>query len=109
VNADAHHYRHDVPARSRTGTRTPNLLNTAVRIVLLDAAAQTVRIVVDSGALGELRDEFRRRIADRSPRWTDAHARDPGVTLLELFAYLGEGLLDRLPECPRRQVATRRP
>jgi hypothetical protein len=32
------------------------------------------------------------RLAAHQPGWTDAHESDPGVTLLELLAFLGEEL-----------------
>jgi hypothetical protein len=103
-----HSYRdgHDVPARSRTGTQTSNLPRAAFRIVAFDAAAQSIRILVDSGAYAELRDELLRRIPVHNPDWTDYNESDPGVTLVDLFAYLAEGLLYRFsrlaePACSR--------
>ena len=84
-----------MPARSRSGTRTTSLPGAAARIVLWDAASQSVRILVDSGVFAELRDELLRRIPVHNPDWTDYNASDPGVTLLELLAYLGEDLLHR--------------
>jgi hypothetical protein len=106
VNADPYRYGHDVPARSRSGTRIPNLPGAAARIVGWDAASQSVRILVDSGAFAELREELLRRIPVHNPEWTDDNASDPGVTLLELLAYLGEDLLHRFNQlaeaaCPR--------
>jgi hypothetical protein len=106
VNAGPYRYGHDVPARSRSGTRTPNLPGAAARIVRWDAASQCIRILVDSGVLAELREELLRRIPVHNPEWTGDNASDPGVTLLELLAYLGEDLLHRFhqlaePACSR--------
>ena len=95
MNAGPYRYGHDVPARPRSGTRTPNLHSAAARIVLWDAASQSVRILVDSGVFAELRAELLRRIPVHNPDWTDYNASDPGVTLLELLAYLGEDLFHR--------------
>jgi hypothetical protein len=38
---------------------------------------------------------IRERLARFSPQWTDFNDSDPGVTLLELFAFLTESLLYR--------------
>jgi hypothetical protein len=97
---------HDVRARSRSRTRTPKVAAAAARIVRWDAAVQSVRIIVDSGVFAELREELLRRIPINNSEWTDYNASDPGVTLLELLAYLGERLLYRFnqlaePACPR--------
>ena len=111
ANAGRSRYRHDVPA-PRPRTRTPSTLRAAVRIVPWDTASQSIRILVDSGVFAELRDQLLRRIPVHSPDWTDYNASDPGVTLLELLAYLGEDLLYRFnhltePACSR--LSTRLP
>jgi hypothetical protein len=110
VNAGLYRYGRDVHSRSRSGTRTPNLSGAAARIVGWDAASQSVRILVDSGAFAELREELLRRIPVHNPVWTDYNASDPGVTLLELLAYLSEDLLHRfnqLAEPARSKFSTR--
>jgi hypothetical protein len=43
----------------------------------------------------ELTRDLSTRVAVVAPDWTDFEAHDPGVTLLELFAYLTESLLAR--------------
>jgi len=43
-----------------------------------------------------------RRIPVYSPEWTDHNASDPGITLIELFAFLGENLLFRFNQIPKR-------
>src|SRR5262249_59262182 len=35
-----------------------------------------------------------------TPEWTDHNASDPGITLIELFAFLGENLLFRFNQVP---------
>ena len=40
------------------------------------------------------------RVAAWSPEWTDTPGADPGITLLELFAFLGESLLYRADQIP---------
>jgi hypothetical protein len=44
----------------------------------------------------DLVSEARRLIPTYDPGWTNHNPSDPGITLLELFAYLSEGLLYRL-------------
>src|SRR6185295_1505947 len=48
----------------------------------------------------QLRDELVRRIPVYNPEWTDHNASDPGITLIELFAFLGENLLYRFNQIP---------
>ncbi|MEW8036314.1 MAG: putative baseplate assembly protein [Candidatus Thiodiazotropha sp.] len=50
----------------------------------------------------ELRDELVRRIPVHSEAWTDHNPSDPGIVLLELFAYLGENLLYRMNRAPEK-------
>ena len=47
-----------------------------------------------------LRDELVRRIPVYTPEWTDHNASDPGITLIELFSFLGENLLFRFNQIP---------
>ncbi len=56
--------------------------------------------ILDDRSYEQLRDELLRRVPVYAPEWTDLNAADPGVTLLELFAFLGEGLLYRFNQIP---------
>jgi predicted phage baseplate assembly protein len=56
--------------------------------------------ILDDRSWRELRDELVARIPVYTPEWTDHNASDPGVTLLELFAFLGENLLFRFNQIP---------
>ncbi len=56
--------------------------------------------VLDDRSYAQLRDELIARIPVYSPEWTDHHPSDPGITLLELFAYLGETVLYRFNQIP---------
>ena len=38
-----------------------------------------------------------------APAWTDGNQSDPGITLVQLFAFLGESLLYRANLIPQRQ------
>lgn len=42
--------------------------------------------------------------AAHTPEWTDHNAGDPGVTLLQLFAFLGESLTYRAGLVPERNT-----
>ncbi|HZB37994.1 MAG TPA: hypothetical protein VE443_08345 [Beijerinckiaceae bacterium] len=48
---------------------------------------------------------LRERLAPFSPQWTDPNHHDPGVTLLELFAFLGESLTYRAGHAARLAAA----
>src|SRR4030066_364673 len=50
----------------------------------------------------DLVDEARRRIIRYCPEWTDHNLSDPGITLIELFAWMTEMILFRLNQVPER-------
>ncbi|HEX8391830.1 MAG TPA: hypothetical protein VF665_05660, partial [Longimicrobium sp.] len=56
--------------------------------------------ILDDRSWQQLRDELVRRIPVYTPEWTDHNPGDPGITLLELFAFLGENLLFRFNQVP---------
>lgn len=56
--------------------------------------------ILDDRSYRQLRDELVRRIPAYTPEWTDHNESDPGITLLELFAFLGENLLFRFNQIP---------
>jgi predicted phage baseplate assembly protein len=56
--------------------------------------------ILDDRSYLQLRDELVRRIPVYTPEWTDHNPSDPGITLLELFAFLGENLLYRFNQIP---------
>lgn len=55
---------------------------------------------LDDRRYEDLRDDLLRRIPVHTPEWTDHNPGDPGITLLELFADLGETLLERFNRVP---------
>jgi hypothetical protein len=57
---------------------------------------------LDARSFEQLRDEVLSRIPMHNPEWTNFNASDPGVTLLELFAFLTESLLYRANQIPER-------
>ena len=58
--------------------------------------------ILDDRSYQQLRDELVRRIPVYNPEWTDHNPSDPGITLIELFAYLGENLLYRFNQIPEK-------
>ena len=61
---------------------------------------------LDTRRWADLVDEGRALVPRYAPAWTDHNVHDPGITLIELFAYLVEGLLyraNRIPERHRRK------
>jgi predicted phage baseplate assembly protein len=50
----------------------------------------------------DLVDEARRRIIGYCPEWTDYNLSDPGITLIELFAWMTEKIVYRLNRVPER-------
>lgn len=60
--------------------------------------------VLDDRSHDQLVAETRSRIPVHTPEWTNLNASDPGVTILELFAFLTDNLLyrsNRIPEANR--------
>jgi len=49
-------------------------------------------VPLDDAALQGIAAELRRAVTARVPEWTSSNESDPGITLLELFAFLGESL-----------------
>src|SRR3954451_7708269 len=56
--------------------------------------------VLDDRDFDQLLAELRARIPVYTPEWTDLGPSDPGITLLELVAHLGETLLFRFNQIP---------
>lgn len=56
--------------------------------------------VLDDRTYDQFVAELRDRIPAYTPEWTNQQASDPGVTLLELFSFLGENLLYRFNQIP---------
>src|SRR3990172_8653112 len=57
---------------------------------------------LDDRDFRQLVAEARQRILQSCPEWTDLSASDPGVVLLELFAYLTDTMLYRLNRLPEK-------
>ncbi|KRA60339.1 hypothetical protein ASD79_08885 [Caulobacter sp. Root655] len=60
---------------------------------------------LDSRRYQQLVDELLARAPVHTPEWTNFNASDPGVTLVQLFAFLTESLLYRANQIPERNRA----
>ena len=63
--------------------------------------------IIEPRSYQDLVDEALARIPVHNPEWTNFNRSDPGVTLLELFAFLIEALgyrANQIPERKPRQV-----
>jgi hypothetical protein len=57
---------------------------------------------LDTRRWTDLVDEGRALVPRYAPEWTDHNVHDPGITLIELLAYMVEGLVYRVNRIPRR-------
>lgn len=57
---------------------------------------------LDDRTWQDLVDQMRALIPKYAPQWTDHNPTDLGVTLIELFAWLGEGIIYRLNQTPEK-------
>jgi hypothetical protein len=57
---------------------------------------------LDTRSYQDLVDEALARVPIHNPEWTNFNRSDPGVTLIELFAFLTESLLYRANQIPER-------
>src|SRR6266545_1723867 len=57
---------------------------------------------LDDRRFQDLVDDAKRLVMQRCPEWTDHNVSDPGVTLIETFAFMTDLLLYRLNRVPDR-------
>ncbi len=57
---------------------------------------------LDDRTFQDIVDEAKKRIAASCPDWTDHNVSDPGITLVELFAWMTEMVLYRLNQVPEK-------
>ncbi len=55
---------------------------------------------LDDRQFQDIVDEAKKRIPHYSKEWTDHNVSDPGITLIELFAWMTDILLYRLNQVP---------
>jgi predicted phage baseplate assembly protein len=61
---------------------------------------------LDDRRFQDLVDDAKRMVQQRCPEWTDHNVSDPGVTLIETFAFMTDQLLYRLNRLPDRLHTT---
>ena len=59
---------------------------------------------LDDRSFQSLVDEAKRRIVSYLPEWTDHNESDPGITLVQLFAWLTETAIFRLNQVPNERM-----
>jgi len=57
---------------------------------------------LDDRTFQNIVDEAKKRVAASCPDWTDHNVSDPGVTLMELFAWMTEMILYRVNQVPEK-------
>ena len=57
---------------------------------------------LDDRTFQDIVNEAKKRIAASCPEWTDHNVSDPGITLVELFAWMTEMVLYRLNQVPEK-------
>lgn len=57
---------------------------------------------LDDRKFQDIVDDTKRQIGRRCPEWTDHNVSDPGVTMIELFAWMTDMMLYRLNQVPER-------
>ena len=59
---------------------------------------------LDDRRFQDLVDEAKRQIPRFCPNWTDHNVSDPGITLIELFAWMTEQYIFRLNQVPNKNM-----
>jgi len=55
---------------------------------------------LDDRTWEQIVEEMKKRIPNVAPEWTDHNPSDPGITMIELFAYIAEMVIYRLNQVP---------
>ncbi|HEU5090512.1 MAG TPA: putative baseplate assembly protein, partial [Roseiflexaceae bacterium] len=61
---------------------------------------------LDDRSFQDIVDQAKRMIPQYCPEWTDHNVSDPGVTLIELFAWMTESLQYRINQVPEKMYLT---
>jgi len=87
----------------------PEYLYPGVYVEEIDEGVKPIPgVSITTGALETLAAEFRRTLRASVPEWTGYDESDPGVTLLEISAFLAESLFFRANETPEGRSAALR-
>src|SRR5580692_10543229 len=68
--------------------------------------ARIPEITLDDRSFQDLVNEARLKLSQRCPEWTEHNVSDPGITLVELFAWLTESIIYRLNRVPEKLHVT---
>ena len=63
-------------------------------------------VTLDDRGFQDLVNEARLRLSQRCPEWSEHNVSDPGITLVELFAWLTEAIIYRLNRVPEKLHVT---
>lgn len=66
----------------------------------MSTAKPIVEPILDNRNFQDIVDELKKRIPLYCPEWTDHNVHDPGVTLIELFAYMTSQTLYQMSQLP---------
>jgi len=80
----------------------PKLVYPGVYVEEGSAGAPIEGVSTSGEALESLSAELRRALRTHAPGWTGSNESDPGVTLVEMLAFLAESLLARAIDIPER-------
>src|SRR3712207_160373 len=61
---------------------------------------------LDDRSFQDIVDEAKRLIPQVCPEWTDHNVSDPGVAMIELFAWMTESMIYRLNQVPEKTHIT---
>jgi len=85
-----------------SGPHRAAALHTGPVAARVNSGAVLPGILLDDVRFQDLVGEARTRIVRHSPDWTEHNVSDPGITLIELFAWLTEILTYRINRIPER-------
>src|SRR5215831_290353 len=64
--------------------------------------ARIPEVTLDDRTFQDLVNEARLRLSQRCPEWSEHNVSDPGITLVELFAWMTEAIIYRLNRVPEK-------
>jgi predicted phage baseplate assembly protein len=68
--------------------------------------ARIPEVTLDDRTFQDLVNEARLKLSQRCPEWSEHNLSDPGITLVELFAWLTEAIIYRLNRVPEKLHVT---
>src|ERR1700751_459465 len=68
--------------------------------------ARIPEVTLDDRTFQDIVNEARLRLSQRCPEWSEHNVSDPGITLVELFAWRTEAIIYRLNRVPEKLHVT---